>query len=276
MSEQLSAQGTAVAVDSKLAEMVQTIYQLQKEKGEEWVAWGEVAKAQEGSAALAIKVSAYAQLLAAKSLLVIRRNHVTLTEAGRTLARECLAQPAQKSQTQEIASAVKRYASGIRDARYKILAVGMVARIDRRYVQSVAVDIGDDMIATNTPVHIYRDDGGAVTHGTVVGQDHDQGVLYLSLEGEVTAYDLPCTLRVDHAFLLHQLALIVPRLSRSGKKCAMYKRALIFVNAQWKPVRSISFKVAKRMSSFLIWLTALAGTSWANYSWETPAFGWSM
>lgn len=138
----------------KLHEIITTIYWLQSKNSQEWLTWGAVAKTQEGSAEFAIMLSGFAQLPMAQDFLVTMHSAVKLTEAGSTLARWLLANPPPKSQTQEIAAAVRRYASGIHAGYYPILAIGGAARVDRRYVQVVAIEIGDDMVAANTPVAI--------------------------------------------------------------------------------------------------------------------------
>jgi hypothetical protein len=190
----------------KLHEIITTIYRLQSENSQEWLTWGAVAKTQEGSAEFAVMLSGFAQLPMAQDFLITMHGAVKLTEAGAALARWLLANPPPKSQTQEIAAAVRRYASGIHASSYPVLAIGGAARVDRRYVQAIAIEIGDDIVATNTPVAIRRADSSTATYGVVVGQDNDQGVLYLALNSEITSADLPCRLRVDRAFLLSQLA----------------------------------------------------------------------
>jgi hypothetical protein len=148
------AEQTSEIVLQKLYETITTIYRLQNKKNQEWLTWGVVAKAQEGSVELAITLSSYAQLPIAQEFLVTLKSSVKLTEAGYALARQLLASPSPKSQTQEIAAAVRRYASGIHASYYPVLAIGGAARVDRRYVQAVAIEIGDDIVATNRPVAI--------------------------------------------------------------------------------------------------------------------------
>lgn len=249
-------------VRQKLYETITTIYQLQNEKNLEWLTWGVVAKAQEGSVELAITLSSYAQLPMAQEFLVTLKSSVKLTEAGYALARQLLANPSPKSQTQEIAAAVKRYASGIRPNRYPVTAIGGAVRTERRYVHAVAADIGDDIIATNTPVSIYRADGSAAAYGTVVGQDNDEGLLYLALESEITSHDLPCALRVDRAFLLYQLATALEQLPTFPERA----KAILDPKDSRLPITNEDSGAVADMLQGL-------RTPWTRFLWGPPGAG---
>lgn len=87
------AKQTSEDVLHKLHEIITTIYRLQSENSQEWLTWGAVAKAQEGSVEFAIMLSGFAQLPMAQDFLVTMHSAVKLTEAGAALARWLLANP---------------------------------------------------------------------------------------------------------------------------------------------------------------------------------------
>lgn len=202
--------------------------------GADWAKSRHVAKIMEGSEEFAEYVSGLAQVPEAAGLFVVSRDgwYIKLTEKSLrrvvrseryhsgsrktvlhpSLDTDSLADTSSFRTTPgEIAQSVRIYASNLRRLRLRVMGISTVAKTDRRYVQAVGVTLDDGIIPSETPVELYKSGGGMI-RGRVVGQEPDGTVLYVAFDNQVMTYDLPSTLSVDRAFLLHNLAESLDRL----------------------------------------------------------------
>ena len=167
----------------------------------------------------------------------------------------------QESQMQQVARAVKSYASRLKRQYLKVLSVSTVSRSSGRYVQAVQVAIEDEIVPTETPVDLHRRLAHMV-HGRVVGQEPDGGVLYVAFDSEVLEDDLPATLAIDRAFLLHGLADSLERLD------AVPRLADPLLKSSGRAIT-----IARRESSEVASVLGALPAPWTRFLWGPPGAG---
>lgn len=233
----------------------------------EWVNTRKVAKLMEGSEVLSDVICAYAQLPEAKSYFAVLHNgsKILLTEAGaRLVSRKSGGtdqRTQQESQMQQVARAVKSYASRLKRQYLKVLSVSTVSRSSGRYIQAVQVAIEDEIVPTETPVDLHRRLAHMV-HGRVVGQEPDGGVLYVAFDSEVLEDDLPATLAIDRAFLLHGLADSLERLD------AVPRLADPLLKSSGRAIT-----IARRESGEVASVLGALPAPWTRFLWGPPGAG---
>ena len=109
------------------------------------------------------------------------------------------------TEVQQIADGVRQYAARLDQIYLAVAHISRVARVGTKIVQAVYVDVTDDIIPSEAPVD-FRPRNGSSTHGKIVGQEPDGGVIYVSFDSEVFEASLPGFLSIDRGFLLYQLA----------------------------------------------------------------------
>lgn len=191
---------------SDIRKLVLTVKNLMPHCRNGWVSWRKVAKEQEGSEEFDVKLSALAQLDEWKHLFAVANNGrvVKLSEDGIRFAQA--QQIEELTEVQQIADGVRRYAARLDRIRLNVEHISSVAHVGRKFVQAVYVDLVEEIIPSETPVEFRPHDGGSLTHGKVVGQEPDGGVLYVSFDNEIFESSLPAGLSIDRGFLLYQLA----------------------------------------------------------------------
>lgn len=233
----------------------------------EWTSTRKVAKVMEGSETFADLICAYAQLPEAKNYFVLWHNgsKILLTDEGVRFvyqkSKQATKDEQQDSQVQQIALAVKHYASRLKRQNLHALAVSTVARSSGRYIQAVHVAIEDEIIPTETPVELFRKFAPMI-RGRIVGQEPDGGVLYVAFEHEVSPEDLPATLSIDRAYLLHGLAASLEQLDDMPPLA----EPLIHENGRGVPIaRHDSVKVADALGELR--------PPWTRFLWGPPGAG---
>ncbi|MGH7493336.1 MAG: AAA domain-containing protein [bacterium] len=192
-------------IKPEIQKLVLTIKKLMPVSRGGWVSWRNVAKEQEGSDSeeFVIKLSALAKLPEWTHLFATKDKVVKLSEKGIIFANA--QQIENLTELQQIADAVRQYASRLERIKLKVEHITKVARVGNKFVQAVYVDLAEEIVPSETPVE-FRPQGGGITHGKIVGQDPDGGVLYVALDNEVLETSLPAFLSIDRGFLLRELA----------------------------------------------------------------------
>ena len=170
-----------------------------------WVSWRKLAKRMYGSEEFAISVSGLAQMEAYRHLFITSEHVVKLSEAGIKRLQHEKKPSRAASETQVIAEAVRQYAARLERIYLKIIRLASVARVGKKVVQAIFVDLGDQVLPSEAPVEI-RPRFGRLVHGKIVGQENGGNVLYVALDWEVQPDDLPAVLSIDRGFLLYQLS----------------------------------------------------------------------
>lgn len=233
----------------------------------EWVSARRVAKRMAGTEEYADLVTAYAQLPEAHGLVAVTANGamLRLTEKGLLL----ITQQATwtqigtrvDSQMEQIAQAVTDYASRLKRLWLEVSQVTTVARADKRYVHAVDAMLQDEIVATDTPVTLHRQDASMI-RGRVVGQEPDGGRLYIAFDYQVTQADMPARLSIDRAFLLHNLASSLRQL----KALPPLAEPLLSVSGRGFSVADVdSLAVADQL--------ALLQPPWTKLLWGPPGAG---
>ena len=194
---------TSSDMESHICKLVLTIKNLMPQYPNGWVSWRKVAKEQEGSEEFEIKMSAFAQLDEWKHLFANNGKVVKLSGDGMRFARA--QQIEELPEIEQIADGVKRYAARLNRIRLKVQHISRLTHVGKKFVQAVYVDLIEEIISSESPVE-FRPQGGSITHGKVVGQEPDDGVLYVSFDNEIFESSLPAVLSIDRGFLLYQLA----------------------------------------------------------------------
>lgn len=253
-------------LDDKLADLICTLHRLQTDTGKEWLSCGEVAKKQEGSTALAVLIYSFATLPAARPFIKTSGSagvaKLILTAEGHQLAVQLAAQPRTVSQLQEIVTAVKRYAGGLPHKSFRIESIATLARVDRRFVQAVQLEMEDEVIATSTPVIVQPLNGDSPAYGQVVGQESDDNILYIAVNSEIAPYQLPARLSLDSAFLLYQLAEALGKLPQFPERA----KAILDPHDSRLP---ISDEDSLKVADMLQFLKA----PWTRFLWGPPGAG---
>jgi hypothetical protein len=194
-------------LDRQMVRLVAAVRSVQRQTGEIWVSCRQVAKAMEGSEEYEAYIAPLAQSPEGSRLFRLSDNEtaIALTDSG--IAASMAPISVTLSLPEQIAEAVKRYASRIRRQRLRVLNVGFIGRTERHFVQALAVETLDQVIPLETPVEFFsEEDRSCRTHGRVVGREPGGSVLYLAFDHRVYDWHLPGVLYLDRAFLLHQLA----------------------------------------------------------------------
>lgn len=193
-------------LQTKVYKTIETINRLQRQRQNDWVTWQQVAKVQEGSEALAEELSGWASLPEYRGLFAQDRHNrkVCLTPEG-ILALHSSA-PKPQSEMEKIAAIIKKYAGQLRRLQFEIESIVPIGNSQRRIVHAVRVELSDAVVPNDAPVVIVPEKGGVWVNGRVVGQDANNGTLFLALESRCRGDLLPARLEVDRAFLLNQLA----------------------------------------------------------------------
>ena len=76
----------------------------------------------------------------------------------------------------------KKYAARLQRQYVKVLDVATVARAGRHFVQAVTVNLDEMHISHETPLEFLPKEGGAITRGKVVGQDVENGILFVAFD----------------------------------------------------------------------------------------------
>ena len=184
-----------------------------------------------------------------------------LTSEGIVHAESSRARKPELSDVQRIAQAVKRYASKQIRPSFEVLSIITLARVERRIVQAVQIEMHDEVFATHTPVTIVPQDGGSYVV-VMLGQDSENGILFVSMVNEVTSFDLPAVLRLDPAFLIHQLAEAIETLD----DIPLRAQALLGEMDR-------GFRIAKEDSGDVADMIAVLKPPWTRFLWGPPGEG---
>lgn len=246
--------------ESHIQRLALTIQKLMPRYPNSWVSWRKVAKEQEGSEEFELTLSAFAQLDEWKHLFIHNGKVVKLSEDGIRFAQ---AQRFEEvTETQQIANGVRRYAARLDRIWLKVEHVSRVARVGKKFIQAVYVNLAEDFISSESPVE-FRPQGGSVTHGKIVGQEPDGGVLYVAFDNEIFESSLPAVLSIDRAFLLHQLA------DRIGN----LPHLPVLIDPILHNKSSLSISVAGQNSVEVADELACIPTPWTRFLWGPPGAG---
>ncbi len=189
--------------ESEIRKVAGTIFGLMKTSTAGWVSWDRVSTAQTGSRVDAPYLCGLASLPQWRHLFATKNTVVKLTQAG--IEYVTVAPAPSPTLPGVIAAAVIQYASRLRPILLRVTSVSTVAPVGSKVVQAVHVDFTDELLPSETPVRMCPQNAGT-THGKLVGQEPDGGVLYVAFDCEILPADLPATLSIDKAYLLTQLA----------------------------------------------------------------------
>ena len=136
-----------------------------------------------------------------------RGNRVKLTREGMEFC-ACLQAPSipDSNAPQNVAGAIRRYASRLPHIHLKVKSVARVAHVQGKQVQAILVKMVEGRVANGTPVEYRPNDRRAWTSGTIVGQEPGSTCLYISSDTQIDQSDLPGVLAIDRAFMFAQLA----------------------------------------------------------------------
>lgn len=184
-------------IEADIRTMLQTIYELSQRYSRDWITVRQVAKKQKGSEEFAPMISAYAEMAKEAGFVSISgkgSTRIKLTDAGiqHLLANDTKAPPLSK--TEQIARAVEKYAARLKRQQINVQSVVTVAHAGKKFVQAISVNMDDGVILPGTPVEFRPIEGGSPTHGRIVGQDQDRGILYVAFDSEVLQVQLPAKL----------------------------------------------------------------------------------
>ncbi|MCB8975827.1 MAG: AAA family ATPase [Ardenticatenaceae bacterium] len=250
-------------IPANIYQLIKTISMLQTKWQKDRVSWRQVAKAQEGSEELAANLSGWAALPAYSYFFSQDRNSrfVGLTAQGRALLQT--AQNPVHTETQQIGAVIKKYASQLRNLHFEIESINPIGKSQRRIVHAVQVQLGDALVPNEAPVEIVPKEGGAWVNGRIVGQDADDGLLYLALSSRFHMAQLPARLVIDRAFLLHQLAESLGELT----EIPPLGRSIL------EPDRQAIFPVSHANSAVVGEMLASLKTPWTRFLWGPPGAG---
>lgn len=250
-------------IPEEIYQLVETISSLQTKWQREWVSWRQVAKAQEGSDTLADRLSGWAEVPAYSHFFSVASNgrFVGLTPEGRKLRQTALAP--EQTEVQQIAAIIKKYASQLRKLRFEIESIVPIGQSQRRFVHAVRVQLGDALVPNEAPVEVVPKDGGAWVNGRIVGQDADDGLLYLALSSHFRMDQLPAELRIDRAFLLNQLSESLGKLT----EIPPLGRSIL------EPDPLAVFPVSHQNSAVVGEMLASLKTPWTRFLWGPPGAG---
>ncbi|MBM3789743.1 MAG: hypothetical protein FJW35_05265, partial [Acidobacteria bacterium] len=184
-------------------EVAQAIRDLCRETRYRNINWRDVSRKVYGDREFAEILQSWAELEENRGYFHCIGNRVSLTEAGAHLAD----QPIHiDNYRQLIGRAVRHYAGQLQPLNLTIEAIRGVARSQHRYVQAVSISPFDELLPADTPVNFCPHDRGVPTYGRIVGHEIDSSILYVAFEAPNMHFALPASLKVDRAYLLHQLA----------------------------------------------------------------------
>lgn len=244
-------------------QLIHTIHQLMRQAPDGWVSWRKAAKEQEGSEEWAEALSAAAQLPQNRGYFIFANNGrvVKLSEKGLTLVQTTTITYA--TEPERIAQTVKQYASRLQQQRLTVMGIARVACVGHRYVQAVQVNLGDGIVPADSPVTFRSRAEGTMVHGRVVGQEADGSTLYVALDQQIYEYQLPATLAIDRAYLLHQLAVSIaqmPAIPPLGQQL-LQKQA------------ERSLPITHTNSRHVGQMLAALRPPWARFLWGPPGAG---
>jgi very-short-patch-repair endonuclease len=248
--------------EAQIKRLVQTVYKLMPQGRDGWVSWRKVAKEMYGTEEFAVSLSSLAQMECWRHLFASTERVVKLTEAGIRYVHSSNQQRTHLSETQQIAEAVRRYASRLDRIYLKVSRISNVARVGRKVVQAVFVEFGDNVLPSEAPVEI-RPSYGSLTHGKIVGQDPSGGVLYVALDWEILQSDLPATLSIDRGYLLFQLSERILTLQKLPPR----------IEGMLQEGSSKGFSVANDDSLKVISELSQIKDPWSRYLWGPPGAG---
>lgn len=225
-----------------------------------WVPWSRISREMYGTVEFVDVSIGLAQLPVWRHLFVSTSTVVKLSGDGILFAE---AQHAEgRTEVQRIADGVTRYAARLDKIWLRVEHISRVARVGKKFVHAVHVELIEEIIPSETPVDFQPQDGSA-THGKVVGQEPDAGVLYIANNSEIFDADLPARLKIDRGFLLYQLAQQIeglPGLPPRIKPIFHNDRATDISVADQN-----SMNVAKRLAHLQ--------TPWTRILWGPPGAG---
>lgn len=190
-------------IEKDIQKVTRVIFRLMRMSKAGWVYWDQVAREVTGSTVDAPRLSGLASLPEAQHLFATKDNAVKLTLAGIEYAKSL--PPDSPTFLGVIADAVIQYASRLKPIVLNVNAVSTVAPAGSKVVQAVHVDLTDEILPSETPVRMCPQNARQ-THGKIVGQEPDGGVLFVAFDCEIIPAQLPAQLRIDKAYLLSQLA----------------------------------------------------------------------
>lgn len=194
-------------IDPTVETLILTLLRLRREKRSPLLSFWEIAREMEGSTLLAEMVQATVDLPeVAQYFLRQGSNRIGLSDVGLALAQELATKPRQRSEMEQIAAIVKRYAAKQKPQSLAIQSITPLAQTGRRHLHAIEVDLEESVVSNDTPVQIWRAETYGATNGIVVGQEPDDNRLYVALSQRLEAGDLPAKLTIERAFLTYKLA----------------------------------------------------------------------
>ncbi|MCB0017767.1 MAG: AAA family ATPase [Anaerolineales bacterium] len=250
-----------IDIEAALDRLMATIYEMSRESKKEWHTWRHIARRQEGSELLADYLASLASHPIAYGFFALSHNgqRVKLTEVGQ---RRASAGPLRlETETEKIAAVVKGYAGRLRQQVLNVDDIRPITKAGGRYIEAVSVQLEDAVIPTDTPV-MFRPNEGPFVYGRLVGQESDGGTLYIAFDSEIRSYQLPGSLIVDRAFLLHHLAEAIRQLGQMPSA----SRAL------FEPLVS-GLSLANKDSVDVAQMLFALKPPWSRYLWGPPGSG---
>lgn len=169
-----------------------------------------------------------------------------------------------------VANVVRRYAETLQSVSYNVNQAsrrGIVRNANtarQKYVHELVIELGDDLVASDTPV-IFRGRGNRYIEGKVVSQDAERETVFVALSEEIMPdLDLPGTLQVEKSLLVSQLS------DRLENLTDWPPRFRVLNGQDDAPARDlIACKGSEEMADRL----ARLSTPWTRMLWGPPGAG---
>ncbi len=194
-------------IERDLHRAIRAIFELQRGNINRWPTWRQVAKRARGTEEWAERLGAIADMPQYRPYFVLKNNLVKLTEEGLAHA-QLVEEPCSESgnHASTVALAVRNYAARLKCVPLKVGDIGRVRHVGLKCVQAFFVEMDDTHLQQGTPVDYHPDNGGARSHGTIVGQDLESGCVYVAMDTDVGPENIPGQILIDRGFMLNKLA----------------------------------------------------------------------
>jgi hypothetical protein len=244
-------------IQAEVEQLAVALTKLSSRTQEAWHSWFSVARQLEGSVESATYLSGLAALPEWQHLFVLRHNRVRLTQEGMAFAREAT----QNGPTLgPVADAVAWYARRLKPIVLDIESVSLVATVANRSVHAIGVEIGDEILPTETPVEVKCRSSSPV-YGRLVGQESDNDLVYVACTTDILPAQEPYQLVIDRAYLLTLLASQLRALAQAPE----------LFNALVRDSNAVP--IADANSAVVAEQLAALPAPWARLLWGPPGAG---
>jgi len=196
-------------LDVEVDKIIRAVADRYKRNPSSWPTWKMVAKVGFGSEEEADRLAAIAELPDYRHLFVQLRDKGRVKPSEDAFHRlETIGKHVAVTGDgpDAVAAAVRQYASSLSRIHVRVEDVRPVRHTGSKCVQAIFLEMDDAHLQHGTPVEFRPSNGGSRTHGTIVGQNEDDGCVFVAMDTAVGRDDLPAHLSLDRAFMLTRLA----------------------------------------------------------------------